>query len=127
MIPAPNFVVFDTNDTVRAMLECKGAKQPAAPPATRPSASSASATGAAASADSRSASSAASAGTESTTPSGWEVCDCNRRVFSVSNVHQMLTVNPFPKLTEPRLAGLQTRWISDIPRPVRLRAEPFVG
>lgn len=98
VIPAPDFVVFDTTDTLRAILECKGAN------------------------DGGTARDKAlrfeRLRDESTRLGGlplvgvlgglgWNrvndtlgpvVRDCDGRVFSVSNVHEMLTVNPFPML-----------------------------
>lgn len=98
VVPAPDFVVFDTSDTVRAMLECKGAN------------------------DGGTARDKALRFERLRDESlrlgglpligvlgglGWSrvndtlgpvVRDCDGRVFSVSNLPEMLTVNPFPSL-----------------------------
>lgn len=98
VIPAPDFVVFDTTDTVRAMLECKGANDG----------------GTARDKALRFERLRDESGRLGGLPLigvlgglGWNrvndtlgpvVRDCDGRVFSVSNVHEMLTVNPFPTL-----------------------------
>jgi hypothetical protein len=98
VIPAPDFVVFDTSDTLRAMLECKGAN------------------------DGGTARDKALRFERLHDESvrlgglpllgvlgglGWNrvndtlgpvVRGCDGRVFSVSNLNEMLTVNPFPSL-----------------------------
>ena len=98
VLPAPDFVVFDQTDTLRAMLECKGAN------------------------DGGTARDKALRFRALRTESirlgglpligilgglGWTrvndtlgpvVRDCDGRVFSVSNLAEMLTLNPFPSL-----------------------------
>jgi hypothetical protein len=98
VVPAPDFVVFDTTDTVRAMLECKGANDggTARDKALR---------------FERLRDESMRLGglpligvlgglgwTRVNDTLGPVVRDCDGRVFSVSNVAEMLTVNPFPSL-----------------------------
>jgi len=98
VIPAPDFVVFDSTDTVRAMLECKGANDggTARDKALR---------------FERLRDESVRLGglpligvlgglgwTRVNDTLGPVVRDCDGRVFSVSNMVEMLTVNPFPSL-----------------------------
>lgn len=98
VVPAPDFVVFDTTDTVRAMLECKGANNggTARDKALR---------------FERLRDESVRLGGLALIGVlgglGWRrvndtlgpvVRDCDGRVFSVSNLEEMLTVNPFPSL-----------------------------
>lgn len=98
VVPAPDFVVFDTTDTVRAMLECKGANDggTARDKALR---------------FERLRDESVRLGglpligvlgglgwTRVNDTLGPVVRDCDGRVFSVSNLAEMLTVNPFPSL-----------------------------
>jgi hypothetical protein len=96
--PAPDFVVFDNSDTLRALLECKGANDggTARDKALR---------------FERLHDEAQRLGglpliavlsglgwTRVNDTLGPVVRDCDGRVFSVSNLDEMLTVNPFPSL-----------------------------
>jgi len=98
VIPAPDFVVFDGTDTVRAVLECKGANDggTARDKALR---------------FERLRDECVRLGglpligvlgglgwTRVNDTLGPVVRDCDGRVFSVANVSEMLTVNPFPSL-----------------------------
>jgi hypothetical protein len=96
--PAPDFVIYDTSDTLRAMLECKGANDggTARDKALR---------------FERLRDESIRLGgvplvavlgglgwTRANDTLGPVVRDCDGRVFSVSNLSEMLTVSPFPSL-----------------------------
>ena len=100
--PAPDFVVHDGNDSLRAMLECKGANdggtaRDKAPRFERLHAESVRLGGIP-----LLAVLGGLGWTRVNDTLGPVIRDCDGRVFSVGNLPEMLTVAPFPALVQPR-------------------------